>query len=81
MKQLKSTTVFATLTIFFEKKIMTVVMFAIFLKRIHNRLIHLTWPPSPGSSCQRKETLAVQDKIENVILLTEMTTTITQNPN
>ena len=60
---------------------MTVVMFVISLEQIHNRLIHLTWSPSPGSSCQRRETLAVQDKIENIILLTEMTTTITQNPN
>ena len=56
-------------------------MFVISLEEIHNRLIHLIWSPSPGSSCQRKETLAVQDKIENVILLTEMTATITQNPN
>ena len=61
------------------KRIMTVVMFVISLEEIHNRLIHLTWSPSPGSFCQRKETLAVQDKIENVIFLTERTTTITQN--
>ena len=60
---------------------MTVVMFVISLEEIHNRLIRLTWSPSPGSSCQRKKTFAVQDKIENLILLTEMTTTITQNPN
>ena len=60
---------------------MTVVMFVISLEEIHNRLIHLTWSPSPGSSCQRKETLTVQDKIEFIILLTEMTTNIKQNHN